>query len=146
MNQGQWLSLTLLPPSVPPLDLPSPLTLPYVTLLPPYIPMSPIYWLASLTPPPFSPPMEDLLLESPLITSPQGLSLEAMSLPPLHPLSSNQVRKRATSKKKNTQQRLCLCLKWVFKDYLKEFSPEEVVTTLSPFRSKFSKLLTNSKT
>ena len=121
MNLDQWLSLTPPPPSRLPLDLPSPPTPPYLTLSPPYIPMSPIYQLASLTPPPFSPPMENLHLESPSITSPQGLSLEAMSLPPLCPLSSNQARKKATSKK-NIQQRL----KWVFKDYLKEFSLEEM--------------------
>ena len=122
LNQDQWLSLTPPVPSGFPLSLLSPPTPPYLTLSPPYVPMSPIYQLASLTPPPFSPPMENLLLESPLITSPQALSLEALSLPPLYPLSSNQVRKKTASKKKNAWQCLHLCLKWVFKDYLK-YSP-----------------------
>ena len=122
----QWLFLTPPPPSRFPLVLLSPLTPPYLTLSPPYVPMSPIYQLASLTPPPFSPLMENLLLESPTITSPQDLSPEALSLPPLRCLSSNQVRKKVASKKKNTWQHLHLCLKWVFRDYLKEFSPEEV--------------------
>ena len=126
INLDQWLSLTPPPPSRLPLVLLSPPTLPYLTLSPPYVPMSPTYRSASLTPPPFPPPMENPLLESPSITSPQGLFLEDISLPPPCPLSSNQVRKKSTSKKKNVQQHLCLHLKQVFEDYLKEFSLEEV--------------------
>ena len=104
---------------------PSPQTPPYHTNSPPYIPMSPEYRLASLTPPPESPPMETTLL-SPSITSPQDLSLENISLPPLTRQSSNQVRKKSASKKKNVRQCLRLRLKKVYKDFLKEFSAEEV--------------------
>ena len=103
---------------------PSPLTPPYVTDSPPYIPMSPEYRLASLTPPPLSPPLENLLLQTPSPISPLALSLEDIQLPP-HPTSSaKQVRKKSTPKKKNVRQRLHL--KKVFKDYLKEFGAEEV--------------------
>ena len=68
--------------------------------------------------------MGDPLLESSLITSPLDLFLEDIQLPPLHTLSSNQVRKKSASKKRNACQHLHLHLKKVFKDYLKEFSPE----------------------
>ena len=64
-------------------------------------------------------------MESPSITSPLDLSLEDIQLPPLCTLSSNQVRKKSASKKRNTCQHLHLCLKKVFKDYLKELFPED---------------------
>ena len=104
----------------------SPLTPPYMTDSPPYIPMSPEYRLASLTPPPLSPPLESLLLQTPSPTSPLALSLEDIQLPP-HPAPSiKQAKKKSAPRKKNMWQRLCLHLKKVFKDYLKEFRAEEV--------------------
>ena len=106
--------------------LPSPMTPPYMTDSPPYIPMSPEYRLASLTPPPLSPPLESLLLQSPSPTSHLDLSLEDIQVP-LHPTPSiRRVRKKSTPKKKNVRQCLHLRLKKVFKDYLKEFGAEEV--------------------
>ena len=106
--------------------LPSPLTPPYVTDSPLYIPMSLEYHLASLTPPPLSPPLETLLLQTPSPISPLALSLEDIQLPP-HPTSSTKrVRKKSAPKKKNVRQHLRLHLKKVFKDYLKEFGAEEV--------------------
>ena len=106
--------------------LPSPMTPPYMTDSPLHIPMSPEYRLASLTPPPLSPPLESLLLQTPSPTSPLALSLEDIQLPPLPIPSIKRVRKKSTPKKKNMRQRLRLCLKKVFKDYLKEFRVEEV--------------------
>ena len=55
-----------------------------------------------------------------------ALSLEDIQLPP-HPTPSiKRVRKKSAPKKKNVRQCLHLCLKKVFKDYLKEFGAEEV--------------------
>ena len=88
--------------------------------------MSPEYCLASLTPPPLSPPLESLLLQTPSPISPQVLSLEDIQLPPHQTPSVKQVQKKLAPKKKNTWQHLCLRLKKVFKDYLKEFGAEEV--------------------
>ena len=120
-----WLSPSPLPPIGFPLPPASPQTPPYHTNSPLYFPMSPEYCLASLTPPPLSPPMETIL-SSLSITSPQDLSLEDISLPPLTRQSSNQVKRKSTSKKKNVWQCLRLRLKKVYKDFLKEFTAEEV--------------------
>ena len=120
-----WQSPTPLPPIRFPLPLASPQMPPYHTNSPPYVPMSPEYHLASLTPPPSSPPLE-AILSSPSITSPQGLSLEDISLPPLNCQSSNQVKGKFASKKRNVQQHLRLHLKKVYKDFLKGFTVEEV--------------------
>ena len=120
-----WRSPSPLPHIGFPSPPASPQTPSYHTGSPPYIPMSPEYRLASLTPPPVSPPMETIL-SSPSITSPQDLSLEDISLPPLNRLTPNQVKRKSASKKKNVWQRLRLRLKKVYKDFLKEFTAEEV--------------------
>ena len=114
----------LMPPPIEfPLLSPQPMTPPYQMDSPPYVPISPEYHLGSLTPPPLSPLMGHPLLASPSITSPLDLSLEDIQLPPLHTLSSNQVKKKSASKKRNVRQRLGS--KKVFKVYLK-FSPEDM--------------------
>ena len=114
------------PPIEFPLLSPQPMTPPYQMDSPPYIPISPEYHLGFLTPPPSSPLTGHPLLESPLITSPLDLSLEDIQLPPLCTLFSNQVKKKSSSKKRNAWQCLQLHLKKVFKDCLKEFSPEDM--------------------
>lgn len=101
----QWSPPSSLPPIGYPLPLASPQTPSFLTDSPPYILMSPKYHLASLTPLLVSPPLE-AILSSPSITSLWDLSQEDISHPPLHRLSSNQVKKKATSKKKNMWQRL----------------------------------------
>ena len=108
------------PPIEFPLLFPQLLTPPYQTDSPPYIPMSLEYCLGPLALPPLSPLMGHPLLKSPLITLPLDLSLEDIQLPPLCTLSANQVKRKSVSKKRNAHQHL----KKVFKDYLKEFSPE----------------------
>ena len=79
-----------------------------------------------LNSPLLSPPLESLLLQSPSPTSRLDLSLEDIQLPPHQSPSVKRVRKKSAPRKKNAWQRLHLCLKKVFKDYLKEFRAEEV--------------------